>query len=118
MLRIALSSCLLAAVALFLLAPHELAAKSAGAGFGARAFHAGVHRGAHRGNHRAVPWAGGYGYASAPYYSSDYIGDGQPVVIVLPPPEPPHQLNCTRSQETVSVPSADGGIREIGVRRC
>src|ERR1041384_1326009 len=92
MLRIALRSCLLVAVVLILPTPTEVAAKSAGAGVGARALHAGVHRGAHRGSHRTFPWAGGYGYASAPYYSPGYIGDGQSVVIVLPPPEPPHQL--------------------------
>lgn len=112
MLRIALRSCLLVAVALFLPTPTEVAAKSAGAGFGARAFHTGGHRSAHR----AVPWAGGF--ASAPYYSPGYMGDGQSVVIVLPPPEPPHQLTCTRSREIMTVPSEDGGVREVGITRC
>jgi len=116
MLRIAFRSCLLVAVVLILPTPTEVAAKSAGAGFGARAFHTGSHRGGHRGAHRAVPWAGGF--ASAPYYSPAYMGDGQTVVIVLPPPEPPHQLTCTRSRETMTVPSEDGGVREVGVTRC
>src|SRR3954471_23505014 len=102
MSRIALRSCLLVAVALFLPTPTEVAARSAGAGFGSRAFHAGAHRGAHR----AVPWVGGYGFS--PYYSRGYVGDSRSVVIVLPPPEPPHQLTCTRSRETMTVPSEDG----------
>ena len=112
MLRIAFRSCLLIAVALFLPTPTEVAAKAAGAGFGARAIHAGGHRGAHR----AVPWAGGF--ASSPYYSPAYMDDGPSVVIVLPPPEPPYQLTCTRSREIVTVPSEAGGLREIGITRC
>ena len=30
----------------------------------------------------------------------------------------PHGLNCRRSQETVTVPSEQGGTRQILVRRC
>jgi hypothetical protein len=112
MLRIASRSCLLVAVALFLPTPTEVAAKSASAGIGVRTFHAGAHRGAHR----ALPWVGGY--ASTPYYSPDYIGGGQSVVIVLPPPEPPYQLTCERSREIMSVPSEDGGVREVRITRC
>ena len=110
MLRNAFRSCLL--VALVLPTPIEVGAKPAGVGFGARAFHAGGHRGAHR----AVPWIGGF--ASSPYYSPAYMADGQSVVIVLPPPEPPYQLTCTRSREIVTVPSENGGLREIGITRC
>jgi len=46
------------------------------------------------------------------------MADGQSVVIVLPPPEPPYQLTCTRSREIVTVPSENGGLREIGITRC
>ena len=110
MLRIALCWCLFVAVALLLSTPTEVAAKSTGIGTGAR--HPGVHRGAYR----AAPWVGGYAFA--PYYSPDYVGDGRSVVIVLPPPEPPYRLTCGRSRETMIVPSEDGGSREIGITRC
>ena len=30
----------------------------------------------------------------------------------------PHGLNCRRSQETVTVPSEAGGVRQVMVRRC
>jgi hypothetical protein len=112
MLRNAFRSCLLLAVVLIVPTPTEVAAKSAGAGFGTRTIYAGGHRGAHR----TVPWTGGF--ASAPYYSPAYMTDGQSVVIVLPPPEPPYQLTCTRSREIVTVPSENGGLRDIVITGC
>ena len=100
MLRIASASCVLCAIAM-LSVPFEAAAKSGGVHIGARSFHSGAYR--------RFPWVGGY--ASAPYYAPDYVGYGQSVVVVLPPPEPPYQLTCKHSREVVTVPSEDGGTR-------
>ena len=103
------------------LAPFEAAAKSGGAGFGARSFHFArpafsnrplAHR--HR-NFRQVPWVGGG--ASWPYYGPGPIVDTVRVGFVAPP-EPPRALTCKRSQEIAKVLVEDGGIREIRTTRC
>ena len=118
MLRIAFGTCLLSAVAMFLPAPFEAAAKSfgghgarashAGGGHGARGFHARTHHGAHLYG----------GFASWPYYAPDYTGNGQSDAIVLPPPEPPYRLTCRQSWEAIDVLSEDGGVGKIGITRC
>jgi hypothetical protein len=114
MLRVALATCALCAVAMLLLAPSEVAAKSSGVGFGARAFHSG-----HHGAFRRAPFLGGV-ITSTPYayYGPDYVGGALLREVVSPPPEPPRVLNCHRSQETVIVPSEDSGTREIRITRC
>ena len=110
-------------------APFEAAAKSGGAGFGARPFHsirpgfhsvrpAFSHRPlAHRSrNFGQVPWYGG-GVVSAPYGTPGPMPDALRVGFVAPL-EPPYALSCQHSLETVKVPSEDGGTREIRITRC
>lgn len=113
MLRIASVSCALCAIAMLLLAPFEAAARSGGAGFGARSFHSRVHFRAHR----YYPLYGGVA-ASAPYDAPDFIGSAQLIGIASPPREPARVLTCRHSQETVTVASEDGGTREIRITRC
>jgi len=90
----------------------------------------------HAGGHRA--WAGawrhcgsggfncgrrrsvGYdGFVDVPPYSPDVLssmGYFPPMAYFLA--GSPYVLNCRRSQETVTVPSEEGGTRQIVVRRC
>ncbi len=60
-----------------------------------------------------VPWPP-YG---PPYYgaSADLNGD---LVGATVPAEPPVALTCKRSQQIVSVPSWDGGMKEVRITRC
>ena len=54
----------------------------------------------------------------APYYGApDYLS-GEPVDAAVSTPEPPAMLTCKRSQQVVSVPSSDGGMREVRITRC
>ena len=130
-------------VALALLAPLEAAAKSAGAGLGARAFpslrpgfspflhrpfahnhsvrHGFSHRPwAHRhGNVGQVPWVvGGGGVVAVPYFVPVPSGDGPrtngPRMTFTS--DQSYARNCGDS--VVSVPSETGGFREIRVTRC
>jgi hypothetical protein len=109
---------------MLLLAPLEVAARSAGAGFGARSFHSFGARSFHSRTHfrasRRFPLYGGVG-VSTPYYDYDYapddIGSNQLGGIVSTRPEPPRAL-CQHSEETVTVKSEDGGTREIRIIRC
>jgi hypothetical protein len=71
----------------------------------------------HHGASRRVP---AFGVASAPYWSAsngapDYLS-GDPVDAIVLPPEP--MLTCKRSQQTVTVPSRDGGTKEVRITRC
>jgi hypothetical protein len=117
MLRIASVSCALCAIAMLLLAPFEAAARSGGAGFGARSFHSRAHFRVHR----HYPSYGGVA-AFAPYDTPDFIGSAQLVGIASPPREPVRVpmpvLTCRHSEQTVTVASEDGGTREIRITRC
>ena len=54
----------------------------------------------------------------APYYGApDYLS-GEPVDATVSTPEPPAMLTCKRSQQIASVPSWDGGMREVRITRC
>jgi hypothetical protein len=58
----------------------------------------------------SLPWA--------PYYGGpDYAG-GELVEADAAPPGPPSMLSCKRSQQAVTVPSWDGGTKEVRVTRC
>ena len=114
MLRKVFGVCLLGCAAVLVLSPLEVAAKS-GFGFRGHSFRSGTHFGAFR----RFPWAVG-GVTSSPYYdySPILVGDpslGPPVFF---PPEPPRELTCHRTQETVTVLSEEGGPREIKITRC
>jgi hypothetical protein len=113
MLRIASVSCALCAAAMLLLASFEVAARSGGAGLGARSFHSRTHFGAHR----HFPLYGGVA-ASALYDAPNSFGNAQLAGIAFPPREPARVLTCRHSQETMTVASEDGGTREIKITRC
>lgn len=49
-------------------------------------------------------------------YVSDYVGATPFQTLV--PPTPPFALSCQHSEETKTVPSEDGGTREIKITRC
>lgn len=131
MLRLASAASALCAAALLLLAPCDGSAKSGGvsvrsggAHFGARAFHRSAHlRGIHARAFRRALWADGaisvapYGYAYGAYDAPGYVDMGPPAVADTPV-APPRVLNCQRREETVTVPSEYGGVREIRVTRC
>jgi|SRR5215510_2223180 len=69
----------------------------------------------HHGSFRRFPILG---VAWAPYYGvPDYLS-GEPVDATVSTPEPPAMLTCKRSQQIVSVPSWDGGMREVRITRC
>jgi hypothetical protein len=73
-------------------------------------------RGAFR--NRAYPWAGGYMvYEPNSYYAPASPG-GDVVEKIVMPPEPPRALTCHRSQETKSVPTEDGSMKDILIVRC
>ena len=88
--------------------PIEVSAK----GIGGHGFHAGHH-------HRAFaygPYGGlvitGKAIGSEPV---GYVSTSQPLGPVIPPT---FVLQCHHSVETVTVPSEEGGTREITIRRC
>ena len=89
--------------------PGEISAK----GFGGHASHAARH------HHRTFGYGPDVGLIVA-----DYANGVEPVVNVsasqsLGPVVPPSfALSCHHSVETVTVPSEEGGIREITIRRC
>jgi hypothetical protein len=73
----------------------------------------------HHGSFRRFPV---FGVAWAPYWAPyygvpDYLS-GEPVDATVSTPEPPAMLTCKRSQQIVSVPSWDGGMREVRITRC
>jgi hypothetical protein len=70
----------------------------------------------HRRGHQAFglwPW---YGYDDAPSYPYDdsYSTDSTPQVVAPEPPRP----TCQHSEQTVTVPSENGGTREVTILRC
>ena len=118
------------ALTMLLLAPLE--AKAGARGGGMRTSHVGVQhvvRGQHvlRG-HRALArhhfqsfrnqafglWPYGYGYYYEPPYTYE---DSMTYPTVVVRPEPP-QVRCQHSEQTVKVPSENGGVREVTILRC
>src|SRR5215470_11904265 len=115
------------ALTMLLLAPLE--ANAGGRGGGARVGGHHVARGHHalaRHHFRSVRnrnfglWPGygygyGYGYYDEPYdyYSPTYQAP-QTVVVKPDPPQP----RCQHSEQTRTVPSANGGTTEVTVLRC
>jgi hypothetical protein len=78
------------------------------------------HRWAHPWAYRryfAVPNNYSYPYADGPDFLNDldFLNDQMFAVEV---PEPPRVLNCKRTREVRTVPTAAGGTREITITRC
>jgi hypothetical protein len=115
MLRIVSALCAACALAVLVVAPYEVAARPGGAGFGAHSFHPAGRHGSFR---RSPSYGYGTGFVSTPYYAPDYVGSDAIERAAALPPEPLRVMDCHRSQQTVTVPSEQGGTREITVTRC
>jgi hypothetical protein len=110
---------------LLMLVPFEASAAVHGRGMGMHAFHSrghfAPHRFAHFARHRFFrnrqfigvwPW---YGYYNgSPYPYDDY---STPQVVVVPEREPPRAA-CQHSEQTATVPSANGGTAQVTILRC
>src|SRR3974390_741485 len=106
-------------------------ARGAGHGMGMHAFHAGGHFAPHHFGHFARHhfarhhffrnrqdiggWPWGYGYYDGPPYAYDDYST--PQAVVAPQPEPPRAA-CQHSEQTVTVPSANGGTADVSILRC
>ena len=91
-------------------------------GFGGFGLHPFLGRGfAHRRASRLpqYPWYGGVA-AYDPYlsFAPSGGGDDNTIIKLMPPPEPPRALTCQHSEETKAVPSEDGGVKQIVIKRC
>jgi len=108
----------------------DVVANARGGGFAAHSFHStshfrlARHHARHRGAFGYWPLYGGLWsvppYDDAFYNPYDYTF-GNHVTYVIPGslvPEPPRALSCKSSQQTVTVPSEEGGTREITIKRC
>lgn len=113
------------AFAMLFLAQPDIAAYARGA-MGASSGHIGSHfrmsprRGhqhfaRHNRNQNLWPWYGGY-YALPPYASGDDdVTSTAPATVMYVPARAP---NCHKIQEAMTVPSEDGGTRQVTVTRC
>ena len=71
------------------------------------------------GNHRAFglgPWPL-YGYDYVPSYTVD-DGYSTPQIVVVRQPEPSPRPACHHSEQTYTVPSKNGGTRQVKIMRC
>ena len=111
----------LTALAALVSAPLAIAAGGHGHGFHGHSGHFSNHfrPARHQNNFSQLPLYGGL-YALPPYsYDNNYIANGyasSPTVIFVA--EPPRALTCHYSQQTKTVPSEDGGTRDITITRC
>ena len=106
-------------------------ARGAGHGMRMHAFHAGGHFAPHHFGHFARHhffrnrqdiggWPGGYGYWGYGYYDWPPYAYGDystPQAVVAPQREPPRAA-CQHSEQTVTVPSANGGTAQVTILRC
>jgi hypothetical protein len=99
--------------------PCGVAAKPGGGGLGAHSLSSHGLRLGHRAPfRRQIPWYGGVVANDLyPYYTTYGVGDDVIQKFILPP-EPPRKLTCQRSQQIVTVPSDEGGTRQITITRC
>jgi hypothetical protein len=110
--------------ALLTFVPFDAGAAVRGHGVGMHAFHPRAHFAPRRFGHFARhhffrnrqafvlwPW---YGYYDAPYPYNDY---STPQVVVAPEREPPRAA-CQHSEQTATVPSANGGTAQVTILRC
>ena len=104
------------ALTMLLLAPLE--GNASVQGVGQSSHFKGQHLAQHHRHHHhpAIgqwPW---YGYYDLPPYTSDYdmTYSTPEAVVVAPPPA----VGCQHSEQTVKVPSENGGVREVTILRC
>jgi hypothetical protein len=113
------------ALALLLLAPLEVNAGGRGGGVRVGGHH--VVRGRHalarhhfrsfrNQNFNQWPFGYGYGYGDESLYPYDY-SMAYPMPQTVVKPDPP-QVRCQHSEQTRTVPSANGGTTEVTILRC
>lgn len=115
------------AFAVLVLVQPDFAASARGGGMGGHAMHVSGHfRPFHRHGHFAhhnhnqnqnqnLWWYGGYGYYTLPASTSgdDAVTSSVPVMYV-----PVRVASCHKVQEAMTVPSEEGGTRQVTVTRC
>ena len=110
------------ALAVVLVAPLAVMANAHGLGFGAHSIHSRGHFTGHfgsayrHGQYGQWPLYGGV-VTAAPETSDNMITDATPETVVFVP-EPTRTLSCQHSREIVTVPSEQGGTRQITITRC
>lgn len=107
------------AATLMSLAPFDTLANARSGVHGAAThFHPAGHRGRAAHHHRAINRWPFYGeIATTPYAFDDAMTASPPETVVFVR-EMPDALSCQASQQIVTVPSEDGGVRQITIRRC
>jgi hypothetical protein len=101
---------------MLLLAPLEAKASVQGIGQSA-------HKGQHLTHHQFRPrhhhshLSPSYGYYNVPPYISDYDMTYSTPETAAVAPTPP-TVGCQHSEQTVKVPSENGGVREVTILRC
>jgi len=106
------------ALAVVLLAPLAVMANAHGLGFGGHSFHSKRHFGSayRHGPYGQWPLYGGI-VAVPPDASENIMTDATPETVVFVS-EPSRTLSCHHSQQIVTVPSEQGGTRQITITRC
>jgi hypothetical protein len=114
---------LLAFALLFLLQPYDAAharGGGMGGGMGGHAMHAGGHFRAHHGrshfarhNQNQWLWYGGYYTLPPDVSTAGNVTSSVPVMYV-----PVRVAGCHKVQEAMTVPSEEGGTRQVTVTRC
>ncbi len=124
---------IISAATMLPLPPLHTAANARGLGFSAAAFrfpghfhpgrfHPGrfhaarLNFGRYYGAYNAWGLYGG-GFALPPYEPENIMAYPAPETVLFVPELPP-KLNCQRSQQIMTVPSEDGGTRQVTITRC
>jgi hypothetical protein len=89
------------------LAPFEAKADAHGVGMGSSHFFD---------HHPAFDLWPGYGYYNVPSDASDDMAYSTPEAVGVAPTPP--TIGCEHSEQTVKVPSANGGTTEVTILRC
>ena len=106
------------ALAVALLAPLAVMANAHGLGFGAHSIHSTGHFGSAYRHGRYGQWPLYGGIVAVPSDTSDnMMTDATPETVVFVS-EPSRTLSCHHSQQIVTVPSEQGGTRQITITRC
>lgn len=110
--------------ALLLLAQPNIAAYARGGGMGMHPHHFSGHFGKshhHRNfarNNQNLWWYGGYGYYAIPSSYTSGNGDVTGTVPATVMYVPIQVQSCRKVQEAMTVPSEEGGTRQVTVTRC
>ena len=114
-MKVARISIVVSVLTILLLAPLEAMASVQGGGQSSHFI--GQHLAhQHRHHHHRTFGLWPYGYYDVPSYASDLDMTYSTPDAVEVPPAPP--VRCQHSEQTVKVPSENGGVREVTILRC